>query len=35
MFHICLLALTLLTALGHLTSMKGRVEIVQGQVFDS
>ena len=35
MFHICLLALVLLAALGQLTSMKGRVEIVQGQAFDS
>ncbi|RKZ69310.1 MAG: hypothetical protein DRQ44_03235 [Gammaproteobacteria bacterium] len=34
-FHICLLALVLLAALAQLTSMKGRVEIVQGQVFDS
>ncbi len=35
MFHICLLALALLAALGQLTSMKGRLEIMQGQVFDS
>ncbi|MBN4063239.1 cytochrome c biogenesis protein ResB [Cardiobacterium sp. AH-315-I02] len=35
MFHICLLAMVLLAALGQLTSMKGRVEIMQGQVFDS
>jgi len=34
MFHICLLALAVLAALGQLTSMKGHVEIVQGQVFD-
>ena len=35
MFHICLLALALLATLAQLTSMKGRVEIVQGQTFDS
>jgi len=35
MFHICLLALALLVAFTQLTSMKGRVEIVQGQTFDS
>lgn len=35
MFHICLLALAVLAALGQLTSMKGRVEIVQGQSFNS
>jgi cytochrome c biogenesis protein len=35
MFHICLLALALLASLSQLTNMKARVEIVQGQVFDS
>ncbi len=35
MFHICLLALALLSALGQLTSMNGRLEIVQGLTFDS
>lgn len=35
MFHICLLALALLATLAQLTSLKGRVEIVQGQAFDS
>lgn len=35
MFHICLLSLAVLAALGQLTSMKGHVEIMQGQAFDS
>ena len=35
MFHICLVALALLAALAQFSSMKGRVEIVQGQTFDS
>ncbi|NNJ95403.1 MAG: hypothetical protein HKP57_11700 [Halobacteria archaeon] len=35
MFHICLLMIALLTMLSQLTSMKGRVEIVQGTAFDA
>lgn len=35
MFHLCLLTLALLAALGQMTSMQGRVEIAQGAVFDS
>lgn len=35
MFHLCLLSLAILASLAQLTSMKGRVEIVQGQHFDS
>lgn len=35
MFHICLVSLAMLAAMGQLTSMNGRVEIVQGQAFDS
>ena len=35
MFHICLLLLAMLTVLSQLTSMKGRVEVVQGTAFDS
>lgn len=35
MFHICLLMIAVLTVLSQLTSMKGRVEIVQGTAFDA
>lgn len=35
MFHICLLMIAVLTVLSQLTSMKGRVEIVQGAAFDA
>ena len=35
MFHICLVALAMLAAMTQLSSMSGRVEIVQGQAFDS
>ena len=34
MFHICLLMIAILTVLSQLSSMKGRVEIVQGTAFD-
>lgn len=33
-FHLCLLVILLLTALGQLTFFKGRIEIAEGQVFD-
>ena len=35
MFHICLLMIAVLTMLSQLTSMKGRIEIVQGTAFDA
>ena len=35
MFHICLLLIAVLTVLSQLTSMKGRVEILQGTAFDA
>ena len=35
MFHICLLMIAALTILSQLTSMKGRVEILQGVAFDA
>ena len=34
MFHICLLMIAVLSLLSQLTSMKGRVEVVQGTAFD-
>ena len=34
-FHLCLLAFLLLAAIGQLTSLQGRIEITEGQWFDS
>lgn len=34
-FHLCLLAIVLLVAVGRLTYLKARIELVEGQSFDS